>query len=407
MLTRERIWTKNFVVVCMSSFFMFLTFYILATAFPLYVKDSLHGSQQQMGLSITIYVIGGVLVRPFSGQWVDRYGKKKMAIIGMVIFLLACLSYFSAKGMFLFLVIRLIHGMSYAIASTATSTIASSLVPNSRQGTGMGYFSMFMSVGMVIGPAMGLFLWRDKNIHVLLAAICVIAALSLLFTLGMRVPKTTQEVVQPVAPVKHVKQRLRWSDFIELKALPISVVGFILAFAYSSLSGFISSFTIEIHQTQVAGTFFVVFALMIVAFRPLIGKVFDTYNEHFLYYPGIVLFAVGMLLLSQANSGTMVLVAGVIMGLGYGALLPCFQALAMKLAPEHRRGSATGTFFLLFDLGYGIGSYVMGFIASVADYRMMYVVAGLVPLLSAALYYVLHHRPRAKLAVPKQNAKLV
>ena len=68
----------------------------------------------------------------------------------------------------------------------------------------------------------------------------------------------------------------------------------------------------------------------------------------------------------------------------------------MKLAPEHRRGSATGTFFLLFDLGYGIGSYVMGMIASMTDYRMMYVVAALVPVLSAALYYVLHHRPEPK-----------
>lgn len=257
---------------------------------------------------------------------------------------------------------------------------------------------------MVIGPAMGLFLWKDKNIDVLLIAICVIAALSLLFTLSMRVPKQSQEAVQPV---EREKRRLQWSDFIEPKALPISVVGFILAFAYSSLSGFMSSFTVEIHQSQVAGTFFVVFALMIVVFRPLIGKIFDSYNEHYLYYPGIILFAVGMLLLSQAHSGAMVLVAGVIMGVGYGALLPCFQALAMKLAPEHRRGSATGTFFLLFDLGYGLGSYVMGMIASISDYRMMYVVAGLVPLLSAALYYVLHHRPRAKISLPNQNAKLV
>lgn len=402
----ERIWTKNFVVVCMSSFFMFLTFYILATAFPLYVKDGLHGNQQQMGLSITIYVIGGVLIRPFSGQWVDRYGKKKMAIIGMVIFLLACISYFGAKGMFLFMLIRLIHGMSYAIASTATSTIASSLVPNSRQGAGMGYFSMFMSVGMVIGPALGLFLWKDKNIHLLLLAICIIAALSLLFTLGVRSPKHKQGEAQPSAAVTYRKS-LRWSDFIEPKALPISAVGFILAFAYSSLSGFMSSFTIEIHQSQVAGTFFVVFALMIVVFRPLIGKVFDTYNEHYLYYPGIVLFAVGMLLLSQSHSEMMVLIAGLIMGIGYGALLPCFQALAMKLAPEHRRGSATGTFFLLFDLGYGLGSYVMGMIASLSDYRMMYVVAGLVPILSVALYYVLHHRPRAKLMLQKKNAHFV
>lgn len=387
---------------------MFLTFYILATAFPLYVKDSLNGNQQQMGLAITIYVIGGVLIRPFSGQWVDRFGKKKMAVIGMVIFLIACVCYFGTKGIVLFLVIRLIHGMSYAIASTATSTAASSLIPDSRQGEGMGYFSMFMSIAMVVGPALGLFLWKDKNINVLLLAVCAIAALSLLFTIGMRTPQhnqNTAELVPNLEPVKK-KKGLRWSDFIEPKALPISLVGFILAFSYSSLSGFISSFTAEIHQSHVTGYFFVAFAIMIVLFRPVIGKVFDKYKEHYLYYPGILLFGVGMLLLSRSHSGAMVLVSGVIMGIGYGALLPCFQALAIKLAPEHRRGSENGTFFLMFDLGYGLGSYFMGMIASFTDYRMMYVVAGLITLLSVVVYYLLHHRSRAKLAMQNQNANV-
>lgn len=81
-MIREKIWTRNFIVVCLSSFFMFLTFYILATAFPLYVKESLHGNQQQMGLAITIYVLGGVLIRPFSGQWVDKFGKRKWRLLG-------------------------------------------------------------------------------------------------------------------------------------------------------------------------------------------------------------------------------------------------------------------------------------------------------------------------------------
>lgn len=387
---------------------MFLTFHILATAFPLYVKDSMNGNQQQMGLIITIYVIGSVLIRPFSGKWVDRYGKKKMAVIGLVIFLIACISYFGAAGIFLFLIIRLIHGMSYAVASTATSTVASALIPDSRQGEGMGYFSMFMSIAMVVGPALGLFLWQDQNIHVLLLAVCAVAALSLLFTIGLRLPLQKESLSEPLlkAETGRGSKGMRVSDFIEPKALPISLVGFVLAFSYSALSGFIASFTAEIHQQYVTGYFFVAFALMIVLFRPFIGKVFDRYKEHYLYYPGILLFAAGMLLISAAHSGTMVLVAGVIMGIGYGALFPCFQTLAMKLAPVHRRGSAAGTFFLLFDLGYGLGSYFMGLIASITDYRMMYVVAGLIPLLSAVLYYVLHHRPRAKLSLQNRKAKI-
>jgi MFS family permease len=84
------------------------------------------------------------------------------------------------------------------------------------------------------------------------------------------------------------------------------------------------------------------------------------------------------------------------MGIGYGALLPCFQTLAMKLAPEQRRGSAAATFFLLFDLGYGSGSYFMGMIASLTDYRTMYVFAGFITLISVAVYYFLYHLPGAK-----------
>lgn len=392
----QRIWTKNFIIVCLSSFFMFLTFYVLATAFPLYVRDSLHGNQQQMGLAITIYVVGGVLLRPFSGQWVDRYGKKKMAILGMVVFLLACIGYFGAKGIFLFLVIRLVHGMSYAVASTATSTIASSLIPNSRQGEGMGYFSMFMSISMVVGPALGLFLWKDQNIDALLLTVCGIAALSLIFALAIKDKKQPRRPVTDTLPSPTEeaprKKGMRWSDIIEPKALPISLVGFALAFSYSPIAGFIASFTAEIHQTQVTSLFFVVFAIMIVAFRPLVGKVFDRYKEHYLYYPGTLLFAIGMLVLSQAHSGTMVLAASVLMGIGYGALFPCFQALAMKLSPVERRGAATGTFFLLFDMGYGLGSYCMGLVASYTNYRMMFFVAALITLLSISVYYVLHHR---------------
>ncbi|GAA3327025.1 hypothetical protein GCM10020331_065340 [Ectobacillus funiculus] len=211
---------------------MSLNFYILATSFPLYVKDSLHGNQQQMGLAITIYVIGVVLIRPFSGRWVDRFGQKENGCdrIGYF-FLVASICYFGTKGIGLFLAVRFIHGMSYAIASTAANTVASSLIPDSRQGEGMGYFSMFMSLAMVIGPACGLFLWKDKNITVLLLAVCVISALSLLFAIGIRVPQPKQSKIKLALNVEPTKRKsMHWSSFIEPKALPISLVGFILAF---------------------------------------------------------------------------------------------------------------------------------------------------------------------------------
>lgn len=405
---KEKIWTKDFIFVCLSNFFVSLNFYVLATAFPLFVKDILNGNEQQMGLAITIYSLGIVLIRPFSGQWVDRFGSKKMALVGLGIFLIASFSYFGAMGIIIFLVIRFLHGMGYALASTATNTIAASLIPVSRQGEGVGYFSMFMSLAMVIGPACGLFLWKDKNITVLLVAACIISALSLLFALALRksIPKqNSTALVQNNETTK--KKKMQFTDFIELKALPIALLAFLLAFSYSSLSGFLASFAAEIHQTQVASLFFVVFALMIVLFRPLVGKAFDKYKEHYLYYPSILLFGVGLLLLSQSHTGNMVLFSALLMGIGYGALFSCFQTLTVKYAPIHRRGIATATFLLFFDLGYGVGSYVMGLIASIINYSMMYMIAGIITLLSVSLYYLFHHRPQAMQSIQKQNANTI
>ncbi|QYK67544.1 MFS transporter [Paenibacillus sp. S02] len=392
MTTKDKIWSKDFILISLSSFFMFLTFYISVTSFPLYIRDTLHGNAQQMGLVVTFYVIGSVLARPFTGQWVDRWGKEKLALIGTGIFLITCISYFSANAIIAFLLLRFIHGTSYATISTSTNSIAASLVPASRQGEGMGYFSMFMSIAMVIGPALGLYIWKDGNVQYLFTTISVIAGLSLVCLIF-----SMQRAPVPARKAKEVqssdaKTALRWHNIFERKAVPVSIVGFMLAFSYGPIAGFIAPFTSEIREPTVSGIFFIIFATMIVLFRPFVGKLFDNYNEHILFYPGMIFFALGLFVLSQAHTGAWVMIASVFSGIGYGALFPCLQATILKLSPSNRIGVANGTFFLLFDLGYGVGTYVMGIVASLSNYSVMYMSAAGIAIVSLILYYVLHHR---------------
>ncbi|MGX9134200.1 MFS transporter [Rummeliibacillus sp. JY-2-4R] len=387
---RPKIWTKNFLYLCGSNFLIGLMFYMLATVFPLYVQSGMNGNQQQMGLVITVYVIGSVLARIFSGLWVDRFGNKKISIIGFAIFFIATVSYFGViNGILLFLVVRFIHGMSYAVASTATNTAVVSVLPRSRQGEGIGYFSMFLSLAMVVGPSLGLLLWKSENIYLLLSVVSILSAIAFLLVWRVQLPKTEKTVIPD-------KKKLKWSDIIEIKALPISLVSFFLFFSYSSLSGFLASYTNEIHQSSATGLFFIVYALMIVLFRPVVAKLFDSFNEHYLFYPSIIVFTIGMFLLSQAHSVMTILIAGILMGLSYGILFPCFQGLAIKQSPAVRSGAATATFFLLNDLGYGLGSYFMGFTASISSYRMMYVFAAVISLVTVVIYFFLHHIPEKK-----------
>lgn len=380
------IWTKNYIFLCLSNFLIGLMFYMLATILPLYVQVGLHGDETQMGLIITIYVLGSVLARIFSGFFVDRFGKKKVGVIGFSIFLLASVSYFGVKnGLFLFLVIRFIHGMSYAVASTSINTTVIALLPQNKQGEGIGYFSMFLNLAMVIGPSLGLFLWKSENIYIILSLVAILSVCSLLCMLAIKIPSADKTN-------NNIKKTFSWKNIIEVRALPISIVAFCIFFSYSALSGFLASYAKELHLPSVAGIFFILYAVMIVGFRPFIAKFLDRFPAHYFFYPCILLFSGGMFLLSQSTTAAMLLLSGIIMGFSYGILNPCLQNLVIKQVPIERSGAATATFFLMMDLGYGVGSYCLGLFASFSNYRTMYVASAVIALLAIIIYLVFYHR---------------
>jgi MFS family permease len=381
-----KLWNRNFVAVCFSSFFLFMTFYILAVTLPVFVTETLHGGQQQVGLIMTSFIISTVILRPLTGKWLDQYQPRWILLFGLLLFSACTAAYMYTEGYLPLLLLRFIHGISFGIAATATGAIAVELVPENRKGEGVGYFSLFMSLAMVVGPFLGLTIITYSSHWVLFIVCIAFGLMALSCGVMIRIPHKARSVRTAQPTVKG------WRGYIEPKALPISVTGSFLAFSYGAITTFLSVYAKAIGLGKHASYFFMVFAAMIVISRPFTGKWFDRSGPNTLVYPGVLLFTAGMISLSFANSAAIFFTAAAMLGLGFGALLPSFQTIAIQAAPLHRRGLATGTYFLLFDLGYGLGSYVLGVVADRTNYHTMYFVAGLVVACSAALYYVLHHR---------------
>lgn len=382
-----KIWSKHFIAVSLCSFFVYLNVYMLTTTIPLYVKDALQGSEQQMGLSITLWSLGVILFRLFSGRWVERIGMRRLSIVSVLLFFCTTVLYFSVSALAILLIIRVMHGGTFAVGATATSTMATHLTPEHRKAEGIGYFSLFMSISMVIGPAFGIMLWnRYEDGNILFMASMVISCLALVCIMLAQMKEE--------APVPQMKpKRMSWDRLIEKKTLPIALVGFVLSFSYSSLTSFISVFMVEQEQAYGAPVFFIVFALMIIVSRLFLGKATDRYGEHWIVYPGVLCFALGMLLLSHEKTGSMLVLSAAMLGLGYGALFPCLQTLAVQTVETRRRGVATSTFFLFYDIGFGVGALMLGWVAGQAGYRMMFILAAFVVIVCAILYYYLCHRP--------------
>ncbi|MFK2824816.1 MFS transporter [Bacillus sp. B190/17] len=389
-MSKQKLWTKDFFIVFSTNLFLFLTFYLLVVIFSEYAMEKLHATQSQAGLASSIFILGVLISRPFAGKFLDRLGRKKMLYAGLIFGLITTALYFEVNNLLLLLLNRFFHGVSFGIAATATNTIVVGLVPSERRGQGIGYFTLSNTLAAAIGPFLGVFITQHGSFNMIFLVCFLFAAFSFLVTIFLKIPAVDQPKTQTSSMSGfHIK------DFIEKKAVPISIVVAIINFSYSGILTFLMTYSKNIHLLDAASFFFVIFALCIVASRPFTGKWFDAKGENFVMYPSLILFAVGLFLLSQAHHGFTLLLAGAFIGLGFGTLQSSTQAIAVKHVPPHRAGLATSTFFILGDIGMTTGPYILGFLLPLTGYRGLYMAISLLVLSSIFLYYLLHGRNKA------------
>jgi len=353
-----------------------------------YAIDKFHASTSIAGLVASIFVIGVLIGRLGTGRIIEDMGSKRVLIVGAIFFIITSALYFIAINLLLLIIIRLLHGIAYGVASNAAGTIVAQIIPHSRRGEGIGYYSMSTILAMAIGPFIGIFLIQHADFKMIFIVNLILAVIGLAISFVVRKPTYKSPEHDQVKAVKS----FQISNFLEFKAIPISIVGLIIVFSYSCILTFISLYANQIHLEEAASFFFLVYAIAILVSRPFSGRLFDVKGANVVVYPCLFIFAIGMLLLSQATHGITLLLAGILIGLGYGNFLSCAQAISIKATPPHRLGLATSTFFIFLDLGVGVGPYIFGLLVSFSGYRGLYLMMVFVIIATIILYYFLHGR---------------
>ncbi|MCZ0870710.1 MULTISPECIES: MFS transporter [Peribacillus] len=380
---KPKLWTKDFLIVSSVNFFLFLTFYVLMVTLTIYTMDNFNASQAQAGLASSIFVLGAVLVRPIAGKKIDKIGRRKMLLGSLVLFLIASIGYFLVNSLSLLLIDRFIQGFAFGLATTATGTIAADIIPNERRGEGTGYFAMSTNLAMAFGPFIGLLITQHFSYSIIFYAASLFAAFSLVASLFMNVPEGDKGGASP-------QKGFKISDYFEKRALPISIfIGF-AGFTYSSILSYLTSFAKEMDLMDAASFFFVVFAVFLLASRPFTGRMFDVKGENAVIYPSLLLFAVGMVILSQSHHGITLLIAGALIGVGYGTFQSSCQAISIKEAPSNRMGLATSTFFTMYDFGIGVGPFLLGFLIPFTGFKGLFMGMSVFAFVLIGIYYLAH-----------------
>lgn len=377
-----KLWTKDFIVVSTVNFFLTLIFFLLMVTIAVYAVDEFDASTSQAGLVTGIFIIGALIGRLLTGRIIDSISRKRMLFIGLIFFTLTTFLYFVNYGITFLLINRLIHGIALGMASTATGTIVAQIIPVTRRGEGIGYYSMSATLATAIGPFIGLYMSQHTSFQMIFSFCLALGIISLVTACFLYVPALE-------AKTSEIKG-FKLSSFVEPKALPIAFITLAVAFCYSSVLSFINFYAIEIDLVNAASFFFIVYAAAVLVSRPFTGRLMDTKGANFIMYPAFVILGAGMLLLSSASQGVTLLIAGILIGLGYGNMQSITQAVAVKLTPPHRMGLATSTFFIFLDAGLGFGPYLLGFIIPLTGYRILYMIMSVAVLAISVLYYFLH-----------------
>lgn len=376
---KEKLWTKDFWAITIISFIIFFVFYVLLTLLPIYIADTLHATADKAGLLVTCFLAAAIVVRPFAGQWVGKYSNKTILVLSSLAFLVVTALYPFCHSIEALLFIRVLHGITFGIITTVKGTISARLIPASRRGEGISFFSLAMGLAMVVGPWIGLNMARHSAFSQAFWMCTAVAAIGIVLSLIVRVP--------PV--IRHAdgsQPKLGFSAMFDKAAMPFAMVTFFMTFSYAGVSAFLALYARELDLMAAASNFLLCYAVFLMICRAFTGNVCDRKGPKYVVYPCLLAFTVGLVVLGYTHGSVSMILAGALIGIGYGSVTPIFQTQIISSVEPHKIGVANSLFFNAMDAGLAIGAFVMGLMVEGVGYRAIYLVGAVLVVLAGALY---------------------
>ena len=374
------LWTRDFILISIASLLITLGFQMLLPVLPVFSAE-LGGSDAWAGLVVGIFTISAVIMRPIAGRLLDKQGRKGVFLIGLLVFLICVVAYNWTSTILVLLILRFIHGFGWGASSTASSTIASDIIPKSRLGEGMGFFGLTSTLAMAVAPALGLELLSGYGFSTVFYISAGFVLLSIFIALPIKYHQPDVNPKSGTDPLSNPEK----AGIIEKSAILPAVVIFFVTMTYGAIVSFIALYAGQ-RQVENIGLFFTIYAVALLISRPYFGRLTDRKGTSFAVLPGIICVILSMFLICSANSLIVFLIAGFIYGIGFGAIQPALQAMSVRKVDHLRRGAANATFFLGFDLGIGAGAILWGIIAEHYGYQLIYLLA-IIPAIVGALVY--------------------
>ena len=404
--------------VAFGLFMIMLDNTVVNVALPSIERD-LHVSIASLEWIVTAYALTFAALLITGGKLADLYGRRRIFIIGIVIFTLSSLACGLAPSAGFLIGARAVQGTGAALMSPATLSIIMATFAPKERGRAIGIWAGVSALALAIGPLVGGLIVDNINwnwiffVNVPVGALGIVA--SVFFITESRDTTAEQSVDLPglatsglglfalsyaliegnqhgwasveiiglfVAAVVLLagfvlvekRQRLPMLDlslFRNGTFVGANVVALLVSLGMFGVFFFVSLYVQNIlgYSPTKAGAIFLPMTLLIILIAPLAGQASDRIGSRWLMAGGMTILGVSLLLYQRVtvHSDFWTLLPSLVLG-GFGMALTMspMTAAAMSSVPLDKAGVGSGVLNSFRQLGGSLGIALMG--AIVASY---------------------------------------
>lgn len=347
---------------------------------PGYLSD-LGATEALIGILYSASAVISLLLRPVLGRILDLTHRRTVLLVTgaaniAVVLALATTSDWGPYLWGLFLVQRTLQ-----IALFATMlTYGADSIPIENRTQGLALFGLSGLFPIALGGYAGDVVIATIGFGGLFAISAAASAISWLIVLTL-----------PVLPVPGERPRRSfWAALGQKDLLPLWFATLLFSLGLESLFTFTRTY-IDVRQVGTAGLFFAVYGGAAAATRIFGGSRYDRIPQRPLMVIAISMFGMGLLVMAQAQSVSMLVLAAAIAGTAHGATFPILSSQVVNRARVSERGSALAIFTSIFDMALLVGAPSVGFLIEGFNYLVAFSVTG-TALIAGALVYAIWDR---------------
>ncbi len=370
-MEKEKLWNAEYLKTWLANFAIYFSFMLVTPLLPLYLSETFGADKHTIGLVLSGYALTALLIRPFSGYFVDSFDRKKVLLLCMFLFFLFFAGYMVAGSLLLFAIIRTLHGAPFGATTVANSTVAIDVLYPSRRAEGIGYYGLSNNIATAISPSVALWIYDAcHNYNIIFSLSLLFAGLGFVINSTLKLKK--RELVKKA-------NKISLDRFFLVRAWREALAMICFAFGYGVISTYIAIYGKErLGITGGTGVFFLLLSVGLILSR-LIGS--RTLRKGMLIWNaslGLLISLCGYFLFAGVHNYFGYYGAALIIGLGNGHMFPAFQTMFINLAQHTQRGTANSSLLISWDVGVGLGIMIGGMLVEYFGYFSAFWTAGFV-----------------------------